>query len=89
MEEDLWTQKALVTNVHLERLLRNRVDAFVLLDPLLKVIVVFAKFLYYVWANVGEFLLPSEKHNSTNSGSCNLKQGCLAHYSESTRCANY
>lgn len=66
MEEYLWSKKAFITNIHLEWLLSDGVDTFILLNPFPEIIVIFAEFLYYVWTNVGEFfLLRGKTHIST------------------------
>ena len=53
MEEDLWAEEALVAHVHLERLLGDRVDALVLLDPFGGVRVVLGELFGDVGTDVG------------------------------------
>lgn len=52
IEEDLRTQKALEADVHLERLLRDVVDAVILLDELLLILVVALELLGQIRADV-------------------------------------
>jgi hypothetical protein len=57
MEENLWTEKSLISNVYGEKLLCNRILALVLLYPLRRLRIIFAKLLHDVRAHVREFLL--------------------------------
>ena len=57
MEEDLGAEEALVADVHVEGLLRDRVDAVVPLDPLAEVGVVLRELLHDVRTHVAEPLL--------------------------------
>ena len=57
MEEYLRSKEAFVANVHLERLLSNRVHALKLLNPFTEIVVVLAEFLDDVGTDVAISLL--------------------------------
>lgn len=71
MEENLWSEEALISHIYVKLIFGDGVDAFVFLDPFPGVGVILGELFYNVWADVAVPLLKANKNNQKTDDTAN------------------